>query len=320
MPRGAHATARANALASEVQGGVLRPLRSGSRATSALSDGIIGAAAVSAAAGVAAGVAGGGAAGSAASRDGTRAAARTRADTSDDHLVVLRSLQSPDIRDSLGSAGSACSSPSSSAGSPPGLLAPRVPAPNKRALAERSPPSDHTMPMRMSTSSADASGAAPGSSSLLLPPSLAPSRASTAMLRHGLNYASAFGNTLPRARLKVLGLRERGKPSDGTFRAMTGEGYVAAVPGDYDWAIRVHGVDVRVLLFESFGGFSPDVVHLMRDLAEERQNRLNKAEYELTTWAARTWLSFSAQKISVCRAAPSGCARDRACPRSLDRR
>jgi hypothetical protein len=48
-----------------------------------------------------------------------------------------------------------------------------------------------------------------------------------------------------------------------------------------------------------FGGFSPDVVHLMRDLAEERQNRLNKAEYELTTWAARTWLSFSAQKISV---------------------
>ena len=69
--------------------------------------------------------------------------------------------------------------------------------------------------------------------------------------------------------------------------------------GNYDRAIRVHGVDVRVLLFESFGGFSPDVVHLMRDLAEERQNRLNKAEYELTTWAARTWLSFSTQKISV---------------------
>ena len=56
---------------------------------------------------------------------------------------------------------------------------------------------------------------------------------------------------------------------------------------------------ISLLLFESFGGFSPDVVHLMRDLAEERQNRLNKAEYELTTWAARTWLSFSAQKISV---------------------
>ena len=37
----------------------------------------------------------------------------------------------------------------------------------------------------------------------------------------------------------------------------------------------------------------------MRDLAEERQNRLNKAEYELTTWAARTWLSFSSQKLSV---------------------
>ena len=31
----------------------------------------------------------------------------------------------------------------------------------------------------------------------------------------------------------------------------------------------------------------------------ERQNRLNKAEYELTTCAARTWLSFSTQKMSV---------------------
>ena len=40
-------------------------------------------------------------------------------------------------------------------------------------------------------------------------------------------------------------------------------------------------------------------MQLLRDLAEERQNRLNKAKYERTTWAARTWLSFSSQKLSV---------------------
>ena len=32
---------------------------------------------------------------------------------------------------------------------------------------------------------------------------------------------------------------------------------------------------------------------------EERQNKLNSSEYDLTTWAARTWMSFSVQKISV---------------------
>ena len=34
----------------------------------------------------------------------------------------------------------------------------------------------------------------------------------------------AFGNTRPRARELVLGLRERGAPSDGAFRARSGKG------------------------------------------------------------------------------------------------
>ena len=41
------------------------------------------------------------------------------------------------------------------------------------------------------------------------------------------------------------------------------------------------------------------MVELFRELAEERQNRLTKSEYDETTWSARTWLSFQAQKISV---------------------
>ena len=59
------------------------------------------------------------------------------------------------------------------------------------------------------------------------------------------------------------------------------------------------GCDVRCLLFETFGGWSPDVVELFRELAEERGNRLYNYEYDATTWSARTWLSFQAQKLSV---------------------
>ena len=45
--------------------------------------------------------------------------------------------------------------------------------------------------------------------------------------------------------------------------------------------------------------FSPAVCTLLKDCAERRQNRLQKAEYDATTWSARTWLSFSVQKLSV---------------------
>ena len=45
--------------------------------------------------------------------------------------------------------------------------------------------------------------------------------------------------------------------------------------------------------------FSPEVVELLAALAEERQNRLSTAEYDQTTWSARTWTSFTVQKLSV---------------------
>ena len=108
----------------------------------------------------------------------------------------------------------------------------------------------------------------------------------------------AFGNTRPAARARVLGLRERGVPSDGHFKPHTGEGYVHASLGDYAKAIAL-GVDVRPLLFETLGGFSPEVMALLSALCEERANRLHAGEYDATTWAARSWMAFSTQKLSV---------------------
>ena len=72
----------------------------------------------------------------------------------------------------------------------------------------------------------------------------------------------------------------------------------AAVKGDYDMA-EGRGVDVRCLLVETFGGLSPALCELLLQAMDERQNRLQHAEYDQTTWSARTWRSFAVQRLSV---------------------
>ena len=59
------------------------------------------------------------------------------------------------------------------------------------------------------------------------------------------------------------------------------------------------GVDVRCCLVETFGALSPEFVDLLQECCEMRQNRLSHAEYDQTTWAARTWRSFAVQRISA---------------------
>ena len=54
-----------------------------------------------------------------------------------------------------------------------------------------------------------------------------------------------------------------------------------------------------VLLFETFGGMGPDVVELVRRAAVDRGNKLRGSEYDDTTWAARSWTSFTMQRLSV---------------------
>ena len=108
----------------------------------------------------------------------------------------------------------------------------------------------------------------------------------------------AFGNTLPHAREQTHGLEERGLAADGVWRPRAGVGHVEACKGQYTRAIE-NGCTVYTLLFETLGGFSPDVCQLLRELAEVRDNRLSKAEYDDTTWAARTWTTWAAQQLSV---------------------
>ena len=110
----------------------------------------------------------------------------------------------------------------------------------------------------------------------------------------------AFANSLPAIREKMFGRAQRGQPSDGAFCPATGVGYVApsARPGDYAFAVD-KGVQVEPLLFETFGGFSPDVVRLLHAAAATVDNRLSAPQYDAATWSTRSWMSFSAQRLSV---------------------
>ena len=53
------------------------------------------------------------------------------------------------------------------------------------------------------------------------------------------------------------------------------------------------------MLVETFGGLGPELRDWLARLADERANKLNKREYDDTTWAARTWRSYAVQQISI---------------------
>ena len=82
----------------------------------------------------------------------------------------------------------------------------------------------------------------------------------------------AFGNTLEHLTVEVLGLSERGAPSDGVFDRATGAGYVPArSDAQYSDALsKGHGV--TLLVTECTGAVSGTVLALLRDL--DSQSRL----------------------------------------------
>ena len=57
-------------------------------------------------------------------------------------------------------------------------------------------------------------------------------------------------------------------------------------------------VDVRLLLFESFGGFGKGVGEILWGAANVLQNKLTRAHDEVT-WTTKSWLGLQKQRISV---------------------
>ena len=55
-----------------------------------------------------------------------------------------------------------------------------------------------------------------------------------------------------------------------------------------------HGATANELLFETFLGFGPGMVRLLRRAAEDRGNKLRGSDF----WSARTWMGYAGQRIS----------------------
>ena len=109
----------------------------------------------------------------------------------------------------------------------------------------------------------------------------------------------AFGSTQPGIHAKVFGLAQRGEKGDGNFDPATGGKYVARAEADYSHSLS-QGHEVMCLLFETFGGFSPAVVRLLKRAADAVGNQLSKVQYEQeASWSTRNWLSLQSQRISV---------------------
>ena len=93
---------------------------------------------------------------------------------------------------------------------------------------------------------------------------------------------------------------------DGALAYQGGQGVVGGdrrIPsygGDYRYAREDKGVEVQLLLFESFGGFGKGVREILRKAADVLQNKLTRAQYlDEVTWTTKNWLGLQKQRISV---------------------
>jgi hypothetical protein len=117
-------------------------------------------------------------------------------------------------------------------------------------------------------------------------------------LTHHRGSLVGFGHTAPALVAKMCGQKQRGEPGDGQFDPVTGGGYVRPTAADYEHAIATQQ-DVQMLLFETYGGFGPGTMRLLKRLKDEVANKLATHQYETASWSTRNWMSYSCQKLSV---------------------
>jgi hypothetical protein len=82
----------------------------------------------------------------------------------------------------------------------------------------------------------------------------------------------AFGNTEEEMHRENIGLRERGRQSDGFFNHATGKGWVKEHRGDYHDSLHVKNNKVVVLLVETSGAIGRVAARELR-YANQRANK-----------------------------------------------
>ena len=96
---------------------------------------------------------------------------------------------------------------------------------------------------------------------------------------------------------RILGRPAFERPAGSTarFNRYLNTGRRVAVSADYRGALA-RGHEVIPIIFEVFGGWAPGAVKFFRRVARAHRDRLAEP---LTSWAARTFTSYHAQRISV---------------------
>ena len=103
-----------------------------------------------------------------------------------------------------------------------------------------------------------------------------------------------------RGRARARGGRGRVDGILGGGRVVGGDRRIPSYGGEYRYAREDKDVDVRLLLFESFGGFGKGVGEILWKSANVLQNKLTRAQYlDEVTWTTKSWLGLQKQRISV---------------------
>jgi len=124
---------------------------------------------------------------------------------------------------------------------------------------------------------------------------------------HTTNNGGRFlgGNTEERLKMRVLGTRQRGLPSEPPFNHTTGAGYVKATPlpgrkgaADYADAIVNRKARVHLLVHETSGAFSAYAARRLRRLGRAaRALGIDGTDYA-TSYTASSFVSYYAQRIT----------------------
>ena len=116
-----------------------------------------------------------------------------------------------------------------------------------------------------------------------------------------MGHKIGFGNTEEEERVRILGCKKRGRPSDKPMDHATGKGWVAPRKGHYHDALAVKRATVIAAVMESTGGISPPLSKQTRRLAERTKGRgaVDRTNYGLTRRSTRSFEVHHKQRMSL---------------------
>jgi len=116
-----------------------------------------------------------------------------------------------------------------------------------------------------------------------------------------MGHKIGFGNTEEEERVRILGCKKRGRPSDKPMDHATGKGWVAPREGHYHDALAVKRATVIAAVMESTGGISPPLRAQTRRLAERTKGRgaVDRTNYGLTRRSTRSFEVHHKQRMSL---------------------